>query len=475
MRSQRLGERGIRGLAVRPFLLRGEVHVKGPAAPSGLGSAIPAPTGVLARDLLDGAGSARTLVSGGLLESDANRSRPTNVGRALLIFAGRRRLQSMTPSTSARPRRRQVRARAPDRARRHGLGLGGAPRLARHARRHQVHRGGVRRQPGGARALRQRGARRRDDPVEARDPDLRPRRHRRRPPVHRHGAARRRAARQAARAPSRACRSTRRRASSGRSAARSSAPTSAGSSTAISSPRTSSSSAPRTTTTRSPRCSTSASPRSRHPRRGRRLLEHQDGHAPRHAVLHVARAGARPAQRRSPDRPLVARRHRVQVRHRRAAVRRRVARRSARRRSARRPSPSRRTSCPGCRRVRRVDAARARPRARATIPDGAGALRRASPTRAASACSAAAELADSGSRVLPATDGVEPGAPHDAPRSSAGSASRTPATTRGPSPPRRPLRSRPRRARRRRSKSMVLSAVAAGLVGLAVSAFVVLR
>ena len=40
---------------------------------------------------------------------------------------------------------RQVPARAADRARRHGVGLGGAARVARHAGRHQVHRGGVRR------------------------------------------------------------------------------------------------------------------------------------------------------------------------------------------------------------------------------------------------------------------------------------------------------------------------------------------
>ena len=51
-----------------------------------------------------------------------------------------------------------------------------------HARRHQVHRPRVRRQRGGARALRHRGARRGDDPEQARHPDLRPRRHRRRPP-----------------------------------------------------------------------------------------------------------------------------------------------------------------------------------------------------------------------------------------------------------------------------------------------------
>ena len=58
------------------------------------------------------------------------------------------------------------------------------------------------------------------------------------------------------------------------------------------------------------------------PHTPRRHVEHQDRRRPRHAVLHVARAGARPPQRRSPHRRLVARRHRVQVRDGPASVRR---------------------------------------------------------------------------------------------------------------------------------------------------------
>ena len=107
------------------------------------------------------------------------------------------RLRTPRAPTRSRPRRRQVRAPRHDRPRRHGLGLGGPARDPGYARRHQVHRQRVRREHARREALRQRGARRGDNPVEARHPDLRPRLHRRRAAVHRDGAARRRAARQA--------------------------------------------------------------------------------------------------------------------------------------------------------------------------------------------------------------------------------------------------------------------------------------
>ena len=159
-------------------------------------------------------------------------------------------------------------------------------------------------------------------PIEARHPDPRPRRHRRRQAVHRHGDARRRAARQAPRA--------RRRSLSLRDTARILQQVCRGLQTRARARH------------RPPRHQARehlhrAQPgRRRRDRQGARLRhredpngaapighhleQHEHGRGARHAVLHVARASARPARHRSSYRPLVARRHRVQV-HRRGACR----------------------------------------------------------------------------------------------------------------------------------------------------------
>ena len=214
----------------------------------------------------------------------------------------------------------------------HGLGLGGPPPQPRHARRHQVHRPRVRREQGGVRALRHRGARRGDDPEQARHPDLRPRRDRRRTPVHGHGAPRSASrSTSASTALGRAPACGRPRGSSATCAARCSARTTRASSTATSSRRTSSSSASPDDDDEIAKVLDFGIAKIKAPPGEQGLSSStKTGRGARHAVLHVARAGARPAQHRPPLRPLVARRHRAQVRDGRLALRGRERRRSAR-------------------------------------------------------------------------------------------------------------------------------------------------